>query len=157
MAAPARADGPGCAEPVSCEGAPMSSGNENSTAVVFLCPDCGAVYKAVQQYVESTQLGYFDCSDCNSLVHSWHEVYNYFAWTPVLVKKEGRSPRRVKRLQMNGPRRAPPRWTQEQDNQLLAMAKADMTASEIARSLKRTPGSIYSRLQRLDRGKRVPN
>jgi len=58
---------------------------------------------------------------------------------------------------MNGPQRAPPRWTQEQDNQLLAMAKADMTASEIARSLKRTPGSIYSRLQRLYRRKRVRN
>ena len=29
-----------------------------------------------------------------------------------------------------------------------------MTASEIARSLKRTPGSIYSRLQRLYRGQR---
>ena len=135
----------------------MISGNENSTAVVFLCSDCGAVYKAVQQCVKSTQLGYFDCSDCNSLVHSWHGVYNYFAWTLLPAKKEVRSPRRVKRLKMNGPRHAPPRWTQEQDQQLLAMAKADMTASEIARSLKRTPGSIYSRLQRLYRGKRVCN
>ena len=100
----------------------MNSGNLNSTAVVFLCRDCGAVYKAVQQYVESTQLGYFDCSDCNSLVHSWHGVYNYFAWTPVPPKKELRSPRHVKRLGMNGPRRAPSRWTQEQDQQLLALA-----------------------------------
>jgi DNA-binding CsgD family transcriptional regulator len=120
------------------------------TAVVFVCSDCGAVYKAFQHYAESTQLGHFDCSNCSSLVHAWHGVYNYFAWTPILLKKP-RSPRLAKRLKITGPRRAPPRWTQEEEQQLLKMAKADMTASEIARSLKRTPGSIYSRLQRLYR------
>jgi hypothetical protein len=56
---------------------------------------------------------------------------------------------------MNGPRRAPLRWTEQEDHQLLEMAKSDMTACEMARSLKRTPGSIYSRLQRLYRGKRL--
>jgi len=121
-----------------------------ATAVVFHCSDCGAVYKAFQQYAESTQLGYFDCSNCNSLVHSWDGVYNYFAWTLILPKKP-RSPRGAKRLKITGPRRAPPRWTQEEEQQLLKMAKENMTASEIARSLKRTPGSIYSRLQRLYR------
>jgi DNA-binding CsgD family transcriptional regulator len=55
---------------------------------------------------------------------------------------------------MTGPRRAPPRWTHQEEQQLLEMAKGEMTASEIARSLKRTPGSIYSRLQRLYRGQR---
>ena len=135
----------------------MSTGVEYSTLVVFLCSNCGAAYKAVQKNTGASQFGNFDCSECNSLVHSWNGVYNYSDWTPIFAKKAARKGRLGKRPKLTGPRRAPPRWTQEQDNQLLAMAKADMTASEIARSLKRTPGSIYSRLQRLDRGKRVRN
>jgi hypothetical protein len=39
----------------------------------------------------------------------------------------------------------PPRWTQQEEQQHLEMAKSDMTAAEIARTLKPTPGSIYSR------------
>lgn len=125
----------------------VSSG---STAVVFVCSGCGAVYKAFQQYTKSTQLGHFDCSKCTGLVHSWDGVYGYFDWTSIFPKKR-RSPRLAKRLKITGPRLAPPRWTQEEDQQLLKMAEGDMTAAEIARSLKRTPGSIYSRLQRLCR------
>jgi DNA-directed RNA polymerase subunit RPC12/RpoP len=130
------------------EGTLMSSGVEYSTAIVFLCSDCGTAYKAVQKLTESKQLGYFDCSECNSLVHSWHDVYDYSAWTPIFA-----APRRrpKKRLKMNGPRRAPPRWTQQEEQQLLEMANSEMTAPEMARTLKRTPGSIYSRLQRLYR------
>jgi hypothetical protein len=136
------------------EGTLMSSGVEYSTAIVFLCSDCETAYKAVQKLTESKQLGYFDCSECNSLVHSWHDVYDYSAWTPIFAKKAARSRRLPKRLKMTGPRRAPPRWTQQEEQQLIEMAKSEMTAPEMARTLKRTPGSIYSRLQRLYRGQR---
>jgi hypothetical protein len=88
----------------------MSSGVEYSTAIVFLCSDCGTAYKAVQKLTESKQLGYFDCSECNSLVHSWDEVYDYSAWTRIFVNRAARSRRLPKRLKMTGPRRAPPRW-----------------------------------------------
>gem|GEM_PF-5213646 len=132
----------------------MSSGDEYSTAVVFVCSDCGAAYKSVQKLTESKQLGYFDCSRCKSLVHSWHGVYNYSAWAPIFAKKGALSSRLAQRLKMTGPRRAPPRWTQQEEKQLLEMAKGELTASEMARSLKRTPGSIYSRLQRLYRRQR---
>src|SRR5215207_6939887 len=118
----------------------MSSGVEYSTAIVFLCSDCGTAYKAVQKLTESKQLGYFDCSECNSLVHSWHDVYDYSAWTPIFAKKAARSQRLPKRFKMTGPRRASPRWTVQEEQQLLEMAKSEMIAAEIARSLKRTPG-----------------
>ena len=131
----------------------MSSGVQYSTDVVFLCAACGAAYKAVQKLTESKQLGNFDCSECNSLVHSWHDVYDYSAWTPIIAKKAAR--RLPKRLKMTGPRRASPRWTLQEEQQLLEMAKGEMIAAEIARSLKRTPGSIYSRLQRLYRTSRT--
>jgi hypothetical protein len=129
----------------------MSSGVEYSTAMVFLCSGCGAAYKAVQKLTESRQPGNFDCSECNSLVHSWHDVYDYSAWTLIFAKRAARSRRLSKRLKMTGPRRAPPRWTQQQEQQLIEMAASEMTAPEMARTLKRTPGSIYSRLQRLYR------
>jgi hypothetical protein len=132
----------------------MSSSVEYSTAIVFLCSDCGTAYKAVQKLTESNQLGYFDCSECNSLVHSWHDVYDYSAWTPIFAKKAERGRRLPKGLKMTGPRRAPPRWTLQEEQQLIEMAKSEMTAPEMARTLKRTPGSIYSRLQRLYRGQR---
>jgi hypothetical protein len=133
----------------------MSLGVEYSTVVVFRCSDCGAAYKAVQKLTESNRLGSFDCSECNSLVHSWHEVYSYSAWTPIFAKKAARSLRLSKRLKMTGPRRAPPRWTQQEEQQLIEMARGEMTAPEMARTLKRTPGSIYSRLQRLYRRPRT--
>jgi hypothetical protein len=129
----------------------MSSCVEYSIDVVFLCSDCGTAYKAVQKLTEANQLGYFDCSKCNSLVHSWHDVYDYAAWTPIFAKKAARGRRLPKRLKMTGPRRAPPRWTQQEEQQLIEMANREMTAPEMARTLKRTPGSIYSRLQRLHR------
>jgi hypothetical protein len=129
----------------------MSSGVEYSTAIVFLCSDCGTVYKAVQKLTQSNQLGYFDCSECNSLVHSWHDDYDYSDWTPIFAKKAARGRPLPKRLKMTGPRRAPPRWTQQEEQQLIEMAKSEMTAPEMAHTLKRTPGSIYSRLQRLYR------
>ena len=132
----------------------MSSGVEYSTAIVFLCSDCGTAYKAVQKLTESNQLGYFDCSECNSLVHSWDEVYDYSAWTPIFAKRVARSRRPPKRFKMTGPRSAPPRWTQQEEQQLIEMAKSEMTTPEMARTLKRAPGSIYSRLQRLYRGQR---
>jgi hypothetical protein len=129
----------------------MSSGVEYSTAIVFLCSDCGTAYKAVQKLTESNQLGYFDCSECNSLVHSWHDDYDYSDWTPIFAKRAVRSRHPPKLLKMTRPRRAPPLWTQQEEQQLLEMAKGDVTAAEMARTLKRTPGSIYSRLQRLYR------
>jgi hypothetical protein len=133
----------------------MSSGVAYSTAIVFLCSGCGAAYKALQKLREATQPGYFDCSECNSLVHSWDDLYDYSAWTLILAKKAARSRRLPKRHKMTGPRRAPPRWTQQEEQQLIEMAKREMTAPEMARTLKRTPGSIYSRLQRLYRRQRT--
>jgi DNA-binding CsgD family transcriptional regulator len=52
---------------------------------------------------------------------------------------------------MTGPRPAEPRWTEREERQLLEMSNAGKTAVEISRKLKRTPGAIYSRLQRLYR------
>jgi DNA-binding CsgD family transcriptional regulator len=127
----------------------MNSTVDCSTAVIFLCSYCRAAYQAVQKLTESKQLGSFDCSECNSLVHSWHEFYNYSDWTPIRAKKVAQGRRLSKRLIMTGPRRASPRWTQQEEQRLLEMAKGEITAVEIARTLKRTPGSIYSRLQRL--------
>ena len=139
-------------EPTISEGTLMSD-VEYSTEVVFLCSACGAAYKAAQKLTDSNQLGHFDCSACTSMVHSWHDVYDYSAWTPIVAKAARR--RLPKRLKMTGPRSAPPRWTQQENQQLLEMAKTEMSAAEMARSLKRTPGSIYSRLQRLYRKSRT--
>ena len=36
---------------------------------------------------------------------------------------------------MTGPRRVQPRWTQQEEQQLIEMAKGDMTAAEVARQL----------------------
>jgi hypothetical protein len=133
----------------------MTSDVEYSTVIVFLCSGCATAYKAVQKLTESKQLGYFDCSECNSLVHSWDDLYDYSAWTLMIEKKAARSRRPPKRNKMNGPRRGPPRWTPQEEQQLIEMAKIEMTAPEMARTLKRTPGSIYSRLQHLYRRKRT--
>ena len=123
----------------------MSSGVEYSTAIVFLCSNCGTAYKAVQKLTQSNQLGYFDCSECNSLVTT----------TPIglrfLQKKAARGRPLPKRVKMTGPRSAPPRWTQQEEQRLKEMAKTEMTPPEMAHTLKRAPGSIYSRLQRLYR------
>jgi hypothetical protein len=132
----------------------MSSGLEYTTAVVFLC-SCGAAYEADQKLTESKQLGHFDCLECDSLVHSWQEDYNYSAWTRIFAKKPRRSRRLAKRVAMTRPRRAPPRWTHQEEQQFIELANGEMTAHEIARTLKRTPGSIYSRLQRLYRRQRT--
>jgi DNA-binding CsgD family transcriptional regulator len=53
------------------------------------------------------------------------------------------------------PRRASKPWTQQEEQQLIEMAKTEMTAREIARTLKRSAGSIYSRLQSLYRKQRI--
>jgi DNA-binding NarL/FixJ family response regulator len=55
---------------------------------------------------------------------------------------------------MTGPRPAAPRWTERDEKELLEMLNAGMTAVEISRRLKRTPGAIYSRVQRLYRRQR---
>jgi DNA-binding NarL/FixJ family response regulator len=55
---------------------------------------------------------------------------------------------------MTGPRPAAPRWTEHDEKELLEMLNAGKTAVEISRQLKRTPGAIYSRLQRLYRRQR---
>jgi hypothetical protein len=52
---------------------------------------------------------------------------------------------------MTGLRPAAPRWTQRDENELFELLKAGKTAVEISRKLRRTPGAIYSRLQRLYR------
>jgi hypothetical protein len=127
---------------------------EYSTEVVFLCSACGAAYKAAQKLTDSNQFGHFNCSECNGLVHSWDEVYDYAAWTPIFTKMASRRRRLPKWLKMTGLRRGSLRWTPQENQQLLEMAKTEMTAAEMARSLKRTPGSIYSRLQRLYRKSR---
>ncbi len=103
----------------------------------------------------SKQLGYFDFSECSSLVHSWDDLYDYSAWTLIFAKKAARSRRLPKPHKMTGPRRAPPRWTSQEEQLLIEVAKSEMTAPEMARTLKRTPGSIYSRLQRLYRRQRT--
>jgi hypothetical protein len=51
---------------------------------------------------------------------------------------------------MTGPRPAAPRWTEHDEKELLEMLNAGKTAVEISR----TPGAIYSRLQRLYRRQR---
>jgi DNA-binding NarL/FixJ family response regulator len=127
----------------------------SSTVVVFLCCNCAAAYKAVQKLTESKQVGSFECSQCNSLVHSWREVYDYSAWCLIAVKKPKRGPRSSKRPNMIQPRRASKPWTQQEEQQLIEMAKTEMTAREIARTLKRSAGSIYSRLQSLYRKQRI--
>ena len=55
---------------------------------------------------------------------------------------------------MTGPRQAAPRWTEHDENELFEMLNAGKTAVEISRKLRRTPGAIYSRLQRLYRRER---
>jgi hypothetical protein len=63
------------------------SGVEYSTKVAFLCSACGAAYKAVQKLTISKQLGYFDWSECTSMVHSWRDVYDYSARTPIFAER----------------------------------------------------------------------
>jgi DNA-binding NarL/FixJ family response regulator len=55
---------------------------------------------------------------------------------------------------MTGPRPAAPRWTERDEKELFEMLNAGKTAVEISRKLRRTPGAIYSRLQRLYRRER---
>jgi len=58
---------------------------------------------------------------------------------------------------MTGPRLAERRWTPGEENQLLEMLKAGKTAVEISREINRTPGAIYSRVQRIHGRRRSPS
>jgi hypothetical protein len=55
---------------------------------------------------------------------------------------------------MTGPQPVAPRWTEREEKKLVEMLDPGRTAVEISRELKRTPGAIYSRLQRLYRRQR---
>jgi hypothetical protein len=63
-------------------------------------------------------------------------------------------PGKVKKL--TGARPAAPRWTEHDERVLCEMLEARKTAVEISHRLKRTPGAIYSRMQRVYRRQRPP-
>jgi predicted RNA-binding Zn-ribbon protein involved in translation (DUF1610 family) len=50
------------------------------TNVVFACSHCGEAYVCVQERQRIPQVGKFDCTGCNSTVHSWSGPYSYRDW-----------------------------------------------------------------------------
>ena len=48
--------------------------------VFFSCPNCAAVYKAVQELHPDVTAGRFSCKQCGIEVRSWRGRYDYSDW-----------------------------------------------------------------------------
>jgi transcription elongation factor Elf1 len=51
-----------------------------SFAVFFGCPDCSAVYQAMQHLVHAPVPGVFTCRNCGAVVQSWREQHVFTDW-----------------------------------------------------------------------------
>ena len=51
-----------------------------SLAVFFACPQCSAVYEAMQRKLEGPGSGSFACRNCGTVVHRWSEARSYTDW-----------------------------------------------------------------------------
>ena len=56
----------------------MTSGIQ--TTVLFSCSGCRAVYEATKEQHQDKHSGSFSCQDCNTVVHAWSDVYDFFDW-----------------------------------------------------------------------------
>lgn len=50
------------------------------TAMYFGCPNCSAVYQALQQASTRQEVGMFSCRSCGLAVHSWRGGFAYTDW-----------------------------------------------------------------------------
>ena len=58
--------------------------------VYFACHDCGATYRALQVQVPQRAFGRFECETCQSTVHTWSGIYDFFSWKHMLPTRSHR-------------------------------------------------------------------
>jgi transcription elongation factor Elf1 len=54
--------------------------NEADGYGVFQCPQCHAQYRSAYRISITVQTGRFDCVECETPLHTWSGVRNYFQW-----------------------------------------------------------------------------
>lgn len=60
----------------------------------FTCPSCGMNYTATKEQYPDKHSGSFECTVCNTEVHAWSGLYDFFDWkadkmkSPVFGKKK---------------------------------------------------------------------
>jgi predicted RNA-binding Zn-ribbon protein involved in translation (DUF1610 family) len=57
------------------------------TTVVFACPKCGAIYRALQTRTSEVKTQRYACPGCKAQVHAWSGVYDYSEWTKVAKRR----------------------------------------------------------------------
>ena len=58
-----------------------------SVNVIFACPDCRTIYRALQEKTFKLSQGMFNCLDCEAVVHRWTGRYVYLSWRSESVKR----------------------------------------------------------------------
>ncbi len=58
--------------------------------VYFVCPQCGALYRAKQVRFYERISGRFDCEQCRTPVHVWSGFHGYLYWQSVKTKPRKR-------------------------------------------------------------------
>jgi predicted RNA-binding Zn-ribbon protein involved in translation (DUF1610 family) len=69
-----------CASPSSFSTTHSTDEKMESLAVFFGCPQCSAVYEAMQRKLEGPGSGSFACRNCGTVVHRWSEARSYTDW-----------------------------------------------------------------------------
>ena len=49
----------------------------------FTCPNCGMNYAATKEKHPHKHSGSFNCKVCESEVHAWSGLYDFFDWKPI--------------------------------------------------------------------------
>ena len=65
--------------------------NEAPLMVYFSCPNCEAVYSAIQEQRPGRHPGGFQCRKCGTLADSWTGLYNFTNWEPLIAGRKRRS------------------------------------------------------------------
>jgi predicted RNA-binding Zn-ribbon protein involved in translation (DUF1610 family) len=53
------------------------------TTVVFACPKCSLVYRAMQERRSPSGSGRFQCGNCGAEIYRWSSYYDYLEWSRV--------------------------------------------------------------------------
>ena len=61
----------------------MEETEPERTKVVFVCPHCQSIYQAVQVPQPTAAYGWFQCENCEAVVHEWTGMHTYRDWQAV--------------------------------------------------------------------------
>ncbi len=62
----------------------MSNGTQGDEW--FICPKCGAPYRATHEQYPTRQTGRFECIDCHAVVHEWNGDRSYLDWKMIRMR-----------------------------------------------------------------------